>query len=147
MPLIRFLIALFIVSALGNFGWEISQMPLYSFSGVTTSGYAEFIKLHWITAAKDGLIVVALYLLVGILVRNVSWGKRFSYRRFIFLISLGLLWAVGIEYHAVFSAHRWAYSAAMPLLPVVKVGVSPVVQMIIVPLLSILLVRKQLSEK
>lgn len=147
MTLIRFLIALFIAAAVFNFGWEISQMALFSFSGVTASGYGEFIRLHWITALKDGLIVVALYLLVGILVRNAAWGKKFNYRRLLFLASLGFLWAVGIEYHAVFVAHRWAYGSAMPLLPMLNVGVVPVVQMIIVPLLSILLVRKQLSEK
>lgn len=147
MTLIRFLTALFITASIINFGWEVSQMPLYAFSGVTAPEYGEFIKLHWITAFKDGIIVVALYVLVGILVRNAAWGKRFNYRRLLFLASLGALWAAGIEYHAVFVAHRWAYGFAMPLLPAINIGVAPVVQMIIVPFISVMLARRQLSEK
>ena len=122
-------------------------MPLYMFSDVTVSGYGDFIQLHWIAAAKDALITVALYLIVGMVVRNVGWGRRFNYRRLMFLCVLGFLWAVGIEYHAVMVAHRWVYSAAMPLLPALKVAVVPVVQMMLVPLAAIWLTRKQLSDK
>lgn len=147
MHLIRFLFFLFSVSLVLHFGWEISQMSLYVFSGVTSAGYLEFVTLHWITAAKDALITVALYLIVGMLVGNIGWGRRFNYRRSLFLFVLGFLWAVGIEYHAVAVAHRWAYVAAMPLLPALGVGVAPVLQMMIVPFVGIWLTRKQLSEK
>lgn len=147
MNLIRFLFFLFVVLLVLHFGWGVSQMPLYVFSGVTSAGYTEFIQLHWIVAAKDALISVALYLIVGILVKNAGWGRRFNYRRLMFLCALGFLWAVGIEYHAVMVAHRWAYSSAMPLLPALLVGVAPVLQMMIVPFVGIALTRKQLSEK
>lgn len=122
-------------------------MPLYVFSGVTSAGYGEFIQLHWIVAAKDALITVSLYVIVGMLVGNTGWGRRFNYRRLMFLCALGFLWAAGIEYHAVMVAHRWAYSSAMPLLPALLIGVAPVLQMIIVSFVGIVLTRKQLSEK
>lgn len=122
-------------------------MGYYSFSGVTLSEYGGFIKNHWIVAAKDGLITVALYLLVGMLVKNAGWGKRFSQRRLAFLIVLGFLWAVGVEYYATEVARRWAYASSMPMIPIINVGVAPILQMVIIPFFSIFLVRKQLSEK
>ncbi len=147
MAFLRFLFSLFVISTALHFGWEISQMAYYSFSGVTLSGYDAFVKDHWTTAAKDGLVTVALYLLVGMLVKNSGWAKRFNRQRFMFLIVLGFLWAVGVEYHAVEMAHRWAYAPSMPMIPILNVGVSPVLQMVIVPFFAIFFVRKQLSEK
>ena len=150
MVLIKFLVALFIVALALNFGWEISQMPLYetaAFSKLTPSSYTLFVHEHWIMALKDSLVTVALYLLVAIVMRNAGWGRKFNNKRLMSLLALGLLWGIGIEYHAVFVAHRWAYTADMPILPIIKVGAAPVLQMLIVPLLAILLTRKQLSEK
>lgn len=147
MAFLRFLFSLFIVATALHFGWEISQMGYYSFSVPSLPSYDAFIKDHCTVAAKDGLITVALYLLVGMLVKNAGWAKRFSQRRLAFLIVLGFLWAVGVEYHATEVAHRWAYAKSMPIIPILNVGVAPVLQMVILPFFAIFLTRKQLSEK
>ena len=147
MAFIRFLFSLFLVSTALHFGWEISQMRYYLFSVPSLPSYDVFIEGHWTTAAKDGLITVALYLLVGMLVKNAGWAKRFNRQRFMFLIVLGFLWAVGVEYHAIEVAHRWTYAKSMPMIPILNVGVAPVLQMVIIPFFAIWLIRKQLSEK
>jgi hypothetical protein len=147
MAFLRFLFSFFLVSTALHFGWEISQMGYYSFSVPSLSSYDAFIQDHWVVAAKDGLITVVLYLLVGILVKNAGWAKRFNRQRFMFLIVLGFLWAVGVEYHATEIAHRWTYAKSMPMIPIINVGVAPVLQMIIIPFFSIWFTRKQLSEK
>jgi len=147
MAFLRFIFLLFITSTALHFCWEISQMSLYSFSGVTLSGYNAFVKAHWVAALKDGLITVALYLLVAIFMQNMGWGKRFSNRRLIFLLSFGFLWALVMEYHAVSVRHAWSYAPAMPVLPGLNIGIAPVLQMMLVPLIAIILVRRQLSEK
>lgn len=147
MAFLRFLFCLFIVATALHFGWELSQMGYYSFSVPSLPSYDAFIKDHWAVAAKDGLITVALYLLVGMLVKNAGWAKRFSQRRLAFLVVLGFMWAVGVEYHATEIAHRWAYAKSMPMIPIINVGVAPILQMVILPFLAIFLTRKQLSEK
>lgn len=147
MAFLRFLFSLFIVATALHFGWELSQMGYYSFSVPSLPSYDAFIQDHWTVAAKDGLITVALYLLVGMLVKNAGWAKRFNRQRFTFLIVLGFLWAVGVEYHATEIAHRWVYAKSMPMIPIINVGVAPILQMIIIPFLAIFLTRKQLSEK
>lgn len=140
MTLIRFLFYLFVVSAAFHFSWEVSQMPLFTSLPLSVWN-------HWIFAIKDAGVVVALYLVVGLLVRNGSWGKRLNHQRFLFFVFLGFAWAVGIEYHAVFVAQRWAYTSAMPLIPVLNVGLVPVLQMMVLPLIALLAVRRQLVEK
>ncbi len=147
MPFLRFLFFFFLVSVALNFGWEISQMSLYSFSGVSFSGYDAFVKAHWISAVKDALMCAGLYVLVAIFTRNAGWGKRFTNQRLVFLESFGFMWAVAVEYQGVMVRHAWAYAKAMPLLPGLNVGIVPVLQMMVVPLVGILLVRKQLSDK
>ena len=147
MAFLRFLFSLFIVATVFHFAWEISQMAYYSFAGVPLAEYDAFIKDHWTVAAKDGLVTVALYLLVGMLVKNAGWGKRFRRQRLMFLVVVGFLWAVGIEYYATEVAHRWAYAPSMSLIPIINVGVLPVLQMVLIPFFSIFVTRKQLSEK
>ncbi len=122
-------------------------MGYYSFSIPSLPSYDAFIEGHWVTAAKDGLITVALYLLVGMLVKNAGWAKRFNRQRFMFLIVLGFLWAVGVEYYATEIAHRSVYARSMPIIPIINVGFVPILQMMLIPFLAILLTRKQLSEK
>lgn len=147
MAFLRFLFSLFIVATALHFGWGLSQMSYYSFSVPSLPSYDAFIKDQWTAAAKDGLITVALCLLVGMLVKNAGWAKRFNRQRFMFLIVLGFLWAVGAEYYAVEIAHRLVYAKSMPMIPIINVGVAPVLQMVIIPFLAIFLTRKQLSEK
>jgi len=38
-----------------------------------------------------------------------------------------------VEWVAVHLAHRWAYAAAMPLIPGLNIGAVPVLQMMVLP--------------
>lgn len=133
--ILRFLLNLFIIAFLLNFVWEITQMPLYTTEATVAA--------HWWFAVKDALIVLSLYLAVALPTRNLYWGRHFYKRRLALLLVLGFILAAAIEYQAT-SSGRWAYSAAMPLIPYLKVGWAPVLQMMILPALSIFLSRKQL---
>lgn len=122
-------------------------MPFYKFIGLgDVSNYVKFIQIHWMVSLKDALMAVLLYLIVGVLTRNMYWGRRFSNKRLSMLLVLGGLWAIIVEYHALNIAHRWAYADSMPLLPVLNVGLVPVLQMMIVPMIAILLIRGQLKS-
>ncbi len=120
-------------------------MPFYHFSVISSAqDYTRFVQVHWIASFKDALMVIVLYFIVGVLVRNMSWGRRFNNKRLVILLVLGLLWAVGIEYQAI-NAQRWSYAAAMPVLPVLNVGLLPSLQMLILPAVSVLMARSQLK--
>lgn len=144
--MIRFLIYLFLVSFPIHFLWEVTQMPAY---GTLTSlgdmtDVATFIKIHWIVSLKDAALTVILYLAVAVAVRNGYWGRHLSRRRLAALTALGVLGAAALEYYHVFVAGNWTYGPAMPLLPIIHLGLWPVLQMVIVPLTAMVLVRRQL---
>ena len=46
---------------------------------------------------------------------------------------IGILLAVSFELWAVHAVNRWTYSS-MPLVPIIHVGITPVLQMVFIPL-------------
>lgn len=133
----KFLLNLFFISFLLNFIWEISQMPLYGEMGMGICGnYSEFLKIHWQVSSKDALMVAAAYLAIGFLLRNWEWPKNFNKGWVLLWLALPI-WQGIIEYYSVYLYHRWAYAQAMPL--VFGIGLSPILQMLILPSLAILL--------
>jgi hypothetical protein len=52
----------------------------------------------------------------------------------------GAMLVVAFELWAIYVVHRWEYGL-MPLLPVVRVGLTPVLQMIVVPAITLFLCR------
>ena len=150
----KFLVYLFFLSFLLNFVWEITQMPLYNEMGMGIhSDYLEFLRIHWEVSLKDALMVVVVYLVIGFLIRNClptgdvpkgqQWVKSFN-RGWVMLWVALPIWQAIVEYHAVYLTHRWAYAESMPLL--LGIGLSPILQMLILPSLAILLSRHTFSN-
>ncbi len=141
----RFLVHLFIISFLLNFVWEISQMIFFADFGMgSLADYGNFLKIHWIVSLKDAAMIIILYIAVALINRNWHWGRHFTKKRLLSLLFLGAVWAIGIEYYHVILNHNWAYNNLMPLLPVINVGVLPVLQMLILPAFAVFLSRKSL---
>ena len=114
-------------------------MSLYGEMGMgIRSDYWEFLKIHWEISLKDVLMVVVIYLVIGFLLRNWGWGKSFN-RGWIMLWLALPLWQVVVEYYSVHLYGRWAYGELMPT--VFGIGLSPILQMLILPSLAILLSR------
>ena len=121
-------------------------MSFYKFEGMgDISNYFNYVKVHWIVSFKDALITVCLYLVVGVLMRNMLWGRRFNGKRLATILVLGGLWSIAIEYYAINIAHRWAYAPNMLLLPLLNVGILPVLQMIVIPIVAVLMSRSYLK--
>lgn len=114
-------------------------MPFYSEIGMgLRDNYLEFLRIHWEVSLKDALMVVVVYLAIGFLLRNWQWVKNFNRSWVLLWVSLPL-WQAIVEYHAVYLTHRWAYAEAMPL--IFGIGLSPILQMLILPSLAIILSR------
>lgn len=142
--MIKFLFNLFFISLLLNFVWEISQMPLFSEMGMgIRSDYLEFLRIHWEVTGKDALMVVVIYIVIGFLLRNWEWSKNFNRGWMILWITLPF-WQAVIEYYSVYLYHRWAYAETMPL--IFGIGLSPILQMLILPSIAILLSYRILSN-
>ncbi len=127
-PLASFFGASFILHLL----WENLQAPLYA-------GYVSFDGHAWVCLRAtfgDMLIMLLMYVALAAAHRDLLWvKKRDAYARpatWLLPVAIGMIIAVGIEWWSVYGIHRWSYGT-MPLIPVLGVGVSPVLQMMIIP--------------
>lgn len=119
------------VSFLLNVAWENLQAPLYQ-------GYSNFwqhFPICSVASLGDVLIILVLYFVLAVINRDMLWIKKISKGDVILIISLGALVAVGIEKWAL-ATLRWQYASAMPLIPYAEVGLLPVLQMIVLPVVT-----------
>lgn len=114
--------------------WENAQMPLFE-SG-DNSFWDNFLMCLSATATGDMIFMLTLYLTVAACHRNIWWVcDHSSYAHpatWIVPVVVGVLLAVSFELWAVHAVRRWQYSS-MPEVPIIRVGVTPILQMIIVP--------------
>jgi hypothetical protein len=62
-------------------------------------------------------------------------------------IGVGLVTTITFETLATGALERWAYSDAMPRLPVVGTGLLPVIQWLVIPPLVVWFVRRQIGAR
>lgn len=136
------LLAYFGSSFLLHLLWENLQAPLY-----TCFWEYPFLQCFLIclkaTATGDMLFMLTIYIALAVVHRDWLWvSKRGTYRHpatWLIALLIGLLLAMFFELWAVYVAHRWTYTAAMPLIPIIRVGFTPILQMAAIPLLAIFL--------
>lgn len=86
----------------------------------------------------DGVIILLIWAIGGAVFSEYHWYRPLGPRNAVVLLLSGAVIAVGIEIHAL-STGRWAYSGLMPIVPVVGVGASPFVQLLVLPWVSMAL--------
>ena len=122
--------------------WENAQMPLFE-SGDNTA-WENFAMCLWATATGDMFFMLILYVTVAIVHRTTWWAcDRTSYLHpatWVVPVMIGVLLAVSFELWAVHATDRWVYGS-MPIIPVVKVGLTPILQMVLIPPVAILCAR------
>lgn len=125
-----------------NLVWEITQGFLYA-------GYVyDFPHISFCALATiaDVFMVFLLYFGFALIYRNFYWIQRLTFLKTSLLIIAGGAGAIFAETKHL-AAGNWAYADAMPLLPIVEVGLSPVLQFMILPLLIYQISYGQLNRK
>lgn len=111
-----------------NWAWEATHAVAY----VESAGPLLFRLRHCLPmAAVDAVWTLALCGAALILVRRSGCQRRY----FATLGALGALTATWLERWAL-AEGRWTYNALMPIVPVVGVGLWPVMQMALLPCLA-----------
>ena len=122
-------------------------MPL--FISPNTSFWGDFAMCLLATATGDVLFMLIIYVTLAVIHRRIGWiAQRNVYSHpatWLIPVVIGVLLAVSFELWAVHAVGRWQYGS-MPLIPVIKVGVTPVLQMIVIPLVSLVAARTQARE-
>jgi len=85
----------------------------------------------------------AYALAAGSMQRRWWLGASHRGRALIVFLGVGLVITVVLEWLNVYVWRRWAYSPDMPM--VLGIGLAPIVQWLLVPLVTLWLARKQLG--
>ncbi len=117
--------------------WEVAHLPLYNLWDDPDSARIVRYVLHCLTG--DVLIAAVTFLVTAIVFRDLDWPRRRPWSAGALAVALGLGFTVWSEWYNVYRAGNWAYTAAMPT--VAGIGLTPLLQWFIVPVLMILLVR------
>ena len=129
-----------------EFLWEMAQMPLFKnmpFTGRTTLFCA-------LATIADCIMVLLLYLGFDLIYKDPMWFRKPDLLPVLFLIMVGGLGAVLAEKQHLL-AGDWAYNPDMPLVPIVDVGLVPLMQFMVLPatiyyVASALLGRKEREQ-
>lgn len=118
-----------VLAFLFNWAWEAVHAAAF----VESTGTLAFRFWHCLPmAVTDAGWTLALWLLVGGLAHA---SKRTPPWRLVALGMLGAITAVAVERSAL-ATGRWTYNSLMPILPFVHVGLWPVLQMTLLPILT-----------
>ena len=137
---------LVVFALLLNFPWETLQAPL--FVGMGEAPFSEAIRNCLQATLGDAVIMLLAYWMVSVAIRNRRWVLAPRAAHLIGFIVMGVSITAVIEWLAT-RGHwigSWTYSRAMPVLPGVGIGLAPLLQWVVVPLLVVWFVRRQLSQ-
>lgn len=116
-----------------SLAWEIAQLPFYTLWADPRLEWIAYALAH--CTVGDAMIGTAALVLALVLVRAgepVAWPRA---RLGIWMVVLALAYTVPSE-RINLARGSWAYSEWMPILPWIEVGLAPVAQWVIVPLVA-----------
>jgi hypothetical protein len=135
---LRLQAGIFLVAVLLNLIWEVAQVQLYAFP---RRGILIDLVGCLVPSLGDGLMTLAIYWSGWLVFRQAAWVLRPGALGYLFMLLVGFVLAVGVEWNALHRTGAWAYAPGMPLVPVVGVGLLPVLQMLLLPPATFLIVR------
>ena len=130
----RVIALLVFVSFALHLAWEFSHYRLYT-------GYENLSTLPiyvWATIG-DVLYTLVAFTLASLFKRGLGWVREAAIPDYVGLAALGFFIALYVEYKAV-AFQRWVYLPEMPIIPMFDVGLSPVMQMVILLPLTVFVV-------
>lgn len=123
-----------------NFVWEFLQVPF--FRNMARLPHWEAVKFCAVATMGDATIMLVAFWIVAATARTRQWVVNPGWGHLAIFAGVGIAITVVLEFSAL-SSERWEYSEAMPV--VLGIGVAPLLQWLILPLLTAWLVRRQLT--
>jgi hypothetical protein len=119
---------------IGHFFWEAAQLPLYTLWRTGTPREIAFALLH--CTGGDVLITTATFAVAAALARHFRW-PPFDWHMVFTAIILGAGYTIFSEWLNVEIRRTWSYTAAMPVVLFLGIGLTPLLQWLIVPGLAL----------
>lgn len=118
-----------------NLLWENFHANLYEDIKIS------MVHFMLLCALADVLITLLIYMTVSLLLRNAHWLRIMSWQKILLALPIAVVTAVVME-KLPLSWGWWSYSPQMPVLPWVRVGLSPFLQISLLPLGTFFLVSR-----
>lgn len=118
--------------AAANLIWEVLHLPLYTLWAKEEIKDLAFAAVH--CTGGDVLIALSSLVLALFIVGDSRWPSDRFGPVVVLTILFGLAYMLFSEWLNVTVRQSWAYADGMPVLPILKVGLSPVLQWIAIPL-------------
>ncbi len=112
-----------------NLAWEIAQVRLYTIWAEPDRLSVGWALLH--CTLGDVLIALALFALAGMVLRRADWPASRPWTGGAIVVAGAMAYTAWSEWHNVYRAGSWGYSASMPL--IFGIGLSPLLQWLILP--------------
>lgn len=99
------------------------------------------------TRATFGDVGIALtaFWTVAVFARSRAWVLHPTAKDLVLFIAIGVMITIVFEALATQVLDRWQYAATMPALPILGIGLSPLLQWVALPPLVVWFVRRQLT--
>jgi hypothetical protein len=127
-----------------NLLWETAQSPLFVFdqqsSALAISGCLLF------CSGVDAMMTLTAYWTVSVAGGGRYWflskQPKYTFRFVLAVLTLAFL----SEYSAVHYRSLWTYSELMPIIPAVELGLTPVLQWLALPILTLALLNRHFKS-
>jgi hypothetical protein len=126
-----------------GFAWEILQGPF--FQGMTEARHGEAVRLCTLATLGDVAIMLVNFWAVAVVSGGRRWVLHPTTAQVADFAGLGLASAVLIEILATRVWHLWRYRDVMPTIPVLEVGLVPLLMWSALPPLVVWFVNRQLT--
>ena len=113
-----------------NLLWEVAQLPLYTIWRTGSTQEIFVAVLH--CTAGDAVIAISAVILALMLLGTGDWPKQRYLPVSVFAVLFGLIYTIYSERINVTSG-AWGYSDLMPIIPWLDVGLTPILQWIVIP--------------
>ena len=136
---LRYLAAL----AVGSLAWEFAQMPLYTLWRTGSAWEVAFAALH---CTAGDVLIAGVSLAASLLLFGAGWPRT----RFTQVAAAAVVFGLGVTVlveHMATAWGIWTYSELMPVLPGLGIGLAPLAQWVVVPLLAFAAVRLPLRRE
>ncbi len=125
-----------------NLLWEVAQLPLYTLWFEAPAIYITFAVFH---CTVGDILIGTSALLSALIVTRARTLRDWRWTRIGGIsIALGLAYTALSEWMNTAISAGWTYSEWMPILPFVPIGLSPLLQWLIVPAATLVLSRRRM---
>lgn len=128
------------VLVLLNLIWEFAHMPLYTIWEEGTTEEILFAAVH--CTGGDALIGLTAIMLAVFLSGGTRWPDERIKTVLFAAIFIGVGYTIFSEWLNIVVREAWAYRDIMPVVPILNVGLSPLLQWIVIPVLAYVVALK-----